>query len=453
MDKITPLQDKLKHLLIIFVPIFLSQMSLYAMNFFDTAMSGRVGADDLAGVAIGSSLWVPVYTGLSGILLAITPIAAQLIGAKKQDMVPFSIIQGLYLSIFISIVVIFIGIASLDTILQFMSLTDKVRHIAKEYLVALSFGIVPLFASSVFRSFIDSLGQTRVTMLIIVASLPINILFNYLFIFGSFGFPKLGGIGAGIASAITYWFIFLLSVVIIIKQPPFSHYQIFHRFYRVSLAKWKGILKIGVPIGLSIFFETSIFAAVTLLMSDYDTVTIASHQAALNFASLLYMLPLSISMALTIVVGYEIGAKRSKDAKQYSVIGITLAVCLSLLSAAVIYFYKQPIASLYTDEMTVLTLTQQFLMYAIFFQIFDAIQAPIQGILRGYKDVNAAFIISLISYWVIGLPFGYLLANYTYFHAFGYWIGLISGLAAGAIGLTVRLRIVQKRFVEKGDLA
>lgn len=451
MQQTYNIQGKIKQFMFILFPIFITQVSLFSMNFLDTMMSGRVSADDLAGVAIGSSIWVPIYTGLSGILLAITPIVAQLVGANKKAEVPISIIQGLYLSIFISLIVILIGHFTLDPILNLMKLTNEVHHIAKEYLVALSIGILPLFANTVFRSFIDSLGQTRVTMFIILASLPINFLFNYLLIFGTFGFPKLGGIGAGYASSITYWFIFAMTLVIVVKIAPFAQYNLFNKIYGIYLNKWKEILKIGIPIGLSIFFETSIFAAVTLFMSEYNTITIAAHQAALNFASMLYMLPLSISMALTIVVGFEVGAMRLKDARQYSLIGITMAIFLAILSAIFIYLFRQPIAGLYTVELAVLSLTQQFLMYAIFFQVSDAIQAPVQGILRGYKDVNVTFMMSLISYWVIGLPLGYILAQYTSLGPFGYWIGLISGLTAGAICLSIRLVIVQKKFQLKKD--
>jgi MATE family multidrug resistance protein len=445
MKKTVTKREKIIQLSSILFPILITQLGLYSMNFFDTTMSGKVHPTDLAGVAIGSSLWVPVYTGLSGILLSITPIVAHLVGAKKNKDVPNIIIQGLYLSVILSIIIAIVGYFSLDPILTNMGLEQEVQHIAKGYLIALSFGILPLFIYTVLRCFIDALGFTRVTMLITLTSLPINFVFNYLFIFGKFGAPKLGGIGAGIASAITYWCIAIITIVIIMKQSPFKKYYVFKTFYRASLKTWNEILKIGVPIGLSIFFETSIFAAVTLLMSQYNTITIASHQAAINFASFLYMLPLSISMALTIIVGHEVGAKRLKDAKQYSYIGIGLAIFLSALSAAFIYFFRPEVASIYTSDAAVLKLTQDFLLYAIFFQLSDAIAAPIQGVLRGYKDVNITFMMALISYWVIGLPVGYLLATYTPLDAFGFWIGLISGLAAGAIGLSIRLHIIQRK--------
>ncbi|MEK3808606.1 MATE family efflux transporter [Bacillus sp. FSL H8-0547] len=449
MKQTYTLWDKSKQFFHILLPILITQVALYSMNFFDTTMSGKVSPGDLAGVAIGSSVWVPVYTGLSGILLAVTPIVSQYAGAKQKDKIPFTVIQGLYLSVLLASAVAIAGFFALDPILNSMNLENHVRETAKYYLAALAFGILPLFSYNVLRCFIDALGFTRVSMFITLLSLPINVVFNYLLVFGKFGFPALGGVGAGVASAITYWSIMLISVYVVYKKVPFAEYGIFSRWYKASVKAWLDLLKIGIPIGIAIFFETSIFAAVTLLMSNYDTVTIASHQIAINFASLLYMLPLSISMALTIVVGFEVGAKRYKDAKIYSYLGIVLAVILSSLTAAVIYFFRSEIAGIYTNDGIVVALSAQFLIYAIFFQLSDAIAAPIQGALRGYKDVNVTLIMALVSYWVIGLPTGYYLANNTDFMAFGYWIGLIAGLAAAAAALSARLWFIQNRVYGK----
>lgn len=438
-------KQKLKQLINILIPILITQLSMYLMTFFDTTMAGHYSPKDLAGVAIGSSLWVPVFTGLSGILLAITPIVSQLVGANNKKEVSFSVIQGVFLAIFMALIVYAVGALILNPILNGMKLENDVREIAREFLFALSFGMVPLFVYTVLRSFIDALGKTKVTMFVTLTALPINAVFNYLLIYGKFGFPKLGGVGAGYASAITYWLITFIAVFIIIKYEPFSGFAVFRRLYNISLSKWKEILKIGVPIGFSIFFETSIFAAVTLFMSKFDTATIASHQSALNFSSLLYMVPLSISMALTIVVGFEVGAERYKDAKEYSWLGVSLAVMMAFVCGLVLLLFRNDIAGIYTNDPDVLKLTAHFLLYAMFFQLSDAIQAPVQGALRGYKDVNITFLMTLVSYWIIGLPLGYYFANHTDWGAFGYWIGLISGLATGAACLGSRLYYIQKK--------
>jgi MATE family multidrug resistance protein len=440
------IKEKAIQLFHILVPVFITQLGLYAMNFADVTMSGHASSVDLAGVAIGSSLWVPVFTGLSGILLSLTPIVSQHLGAKRNEKIPYSVIQAMYLAVAIALIVIGSGAAGLHIILDEMKLEANVRQIAHDYLVALSFGIIPLFIYHVVRCFIDALGQTKVTMLITLIALPINIFFNYLLIYGRFGFPKLGGVGAGYATAITYWFCSVFSLFVIYRFRRFSHYGIFRRFYPISFALWKELLKVGLPIGFAIFFETSIFAAVTLLMSEFNTTTIAAHQSAMNFASLLYMIPLSVSTALTIAVGFEVGANRYRDAKQYSFLGIGIAVCIAILTSLFLYFFRGQVAAIYTNEKDVLLLTKQFLLYSIFFQFSDAIAAPIQGTLRGYKDVNATFVAALLSYWIIGLPFGYILANFTSAQAFGYWIGLITGLASGAFFLFMRLRFIQKRY-------
>ncbi|MCK6257226.1 MATE family efflux transporter [Fictibacillus sp. KIGAM418] len=445
MEKTQTIKQKILLFIKLVLPVLVTQIGLFAMNFLDTVMSGHSGPKQLAGVALGSSIWVPVFTGLSGILMALTPIVSQYNGAGKKEKVPYALIQSIYLAFALSFAVIAVGLLILNPLLNAMNLDPQVREVASGYLRALSFGMIPLFLYNVLRCFIDALGRTRVSMLITLTALPVNALFNYLLIFGKWGFPELGGVGSGYASALTYWFIALLAFYIIHKKLPFSDYQVFSKFYSLSISAWKSQLKIGLPIGFSIFFETSIFAAVTLLMSSFNTATIAAHQSALNFASFLYMLPLSISFALTIAVGFEVGAHRYKDAKQYSYLGIGTAVILALLCAAALLIFPSQVAGMYSNDSSVIKLTKHFLLYAVFFQLSDAIAAPIQGALRGYKDVNVTLVLSLISYWVIGLPVGYVLANYTALEAYGYWVGLITGLAMGAVTLYFRLAYIQQK--------
>src|SRR5699024_8607004 len=319
------------------VPILITQVSMFLMNFFDTVMSGRAGATDLAGVAIGSSLWVPIFTGVNGIILAVTPIIAHLLGAKKEREITEKVKQAIYLSIALACIIFIIGIFSLNPILSLMDLESEVKHIAKFYLITLSIGMVPLFIFNTLRAFIDALGKTRTSMIIILISLPLNIFFNYIFIFGKIGLPAFGGIGSGIATAITYWLVFFITVGIVLKVDPFRTFAILYQWSKPNIATWIEQLKIGIPIGFAIFFETSIFSAVTLLMSVYSTYTIAAHQAAMNFATLLYMLPLSVGMALTITVSYEVGAKRFLDAKTYSLIGIVSGVFIALFAGGILF--------------------------------------------------------------------------------------------------------------------
>jgi len=188
-------------------------------------MTSRYGTEDLAGVSIGSSFWVPVYIGLAGILMSITPIVAQLMGAKKKEQVKQAVQQGIYLSLLLATIVFAFFYFGIDSLLTLMNLEPGVADVASRYIQAMSIGLIPLFIYTTLRSYIDALGATRVTMVISLLSTPINILFNYLLIFGKFGFPELGGVGAGLASAITYWLILAIAVWIIHTRNPFLRQQ------------------------------------------------------------------------------------------------------------------------------------------------------------------------------------------------------------------------------------
>ncbi|MFT4413965.1 MATE family efflux transporter [Fredinandcohnia humi] len=437
-------KEKIKLIFVLLIPILITQLGMFSMVFFNTIMTGRYNSSDLAGVAIGSSIWNPVFTGLSGILLAVSPIAAQRFGQKKSKEVSSVVSSGIYLGVLIGIVVILLGALLLNPLLHLMDLPEGVEDTARDYLIGLSFGIIPLFVFNVLRSFIYALGITRVVMLILLVSLPVNLLLNYVLIFGYWGFPELGGAGAGYATSFTYWVIVGITAFIIKVKDPFSSYKVFTGLKGFSLKQSKEILKIGVPMGFSTFFETSMFAVVTILISKFSVTTIAAYQSALNIVSFLYMIPVSISMALTVLVGYEVGAKRYKDAKVYSWLGIVLSMIIALVTGLFVILFRYDVAGLYSTEEAVITLTAHFLIYALFFQISDAVQATAQAALRGYKDVNIAFVMTLVAYWLICLPVGWGLAHFTSLGASGYWIGLTIGLLAAGIGLSARLVYIQK---------
>jgi len=443
----TSFKQKLYLFLAILGPIVVTQVSYIAMNVLDTMMSGRAGTVDLAGVAMGSSLWMPLMTGINAILLAVTPIIGHLIGQGKGDQIANPVTQAIYLSVLLSLIVMGIGAVSLDPLLAAMKLEPAVAHIAKHYLIGISFGLIPLFASYVIRYFFEAQGFPKITMIIMLVAVPVNALLNYGLIFGHFGFPRLGGIGSGYATAITYWFILGASIWMTFRNKKTRDHRLFVRWFKPSLRIWKEQLTIGVPMGLSTFFEASIFAVVTLFMGImFNTTTIAAHQATLNFSSLLFMVPLSISMALTILVAYESGAGRREHAKQYSMLGVSMAVGLMGLVAIILYFFRGTVASLYSEDAEVVQMISHFLVFALIFQLSDSSQASLQGALRGYKDVTIPFIVAFISYWIIGIPLGYVLSDFTALGPYGFWVGITAGLTFATIGFLLRLRYIQRRL-------
>jgi len=437
-------KNKLHNILSVMIPIFITQLAIVGMNFFDTVMSGNAGANDLAGVAMGANLWMPIFTGINGILLALVPIIAHLRGEENEQDLPKVVFNGIFLAIVIGLLVIISGYMFLPRIFDLLSLTLVVRSIAIDYLQAISLGIIPLFIATILRSFVDTMGFTRMTMRLFLLTLPVNVCLNYILIFGKFGAPRLGGVGAGYATAITCWLVLLAFIVLIKKFSILKNYKIF-AWYVLSWKRIKEHLSIGIPMGTSIFFETSIFGVVAFFMAKFGTETIAAHQAALNFTSLLYMLPLSFSLALTILVGTEVGGKRYAEAVAYGRTGIISNWCIAMGFVALLVLFREYIGRLYGAEGYILALTEHFLFYAAFFQLLDATAAPIQGILRGYKDVKVPFYISLVAYWVICLPLGIFLDVYVGQGPYGYWQGLIIGILFSAGMLVLRLKKIQNK--------
>ena len=401
-------RDKLRRLLSVMLPIICTQIAIMGMNFFDASMSGHAGDVDLAGAAIGGNIWMPIQTGISGILMAAMPLVANLLGAGEKEKITVVVRHGLVLALGFALLVLGCGIAFLPHFLQGMGLAAEVYHVALWYLAGLGLGVVPFFMITPLRSLVDTLGYTHLTMRIYLLALPINACLNYVLIFGKLGLPRLGGVGAGVASGLTFWLLLAIFAWVVSRLEPFKSYHIFG-FVRPVYSWLKEYLRIGVPMGISIFMETSIFGVVALFIAKFGTETIAAHQAALNFSSLIYMLPLSFSLALTIVVGVEYGAKNYQGARDYVTIGLQTSLGIAGFYMLAEYFLREQIAFIYTNNVEVVALVKVFLLYAIGWQAGDAIAAPIQGILRGYKDVNATFWASMLAYWGICLPLGLFL--------------------------------------------
>ncbi|WP_196593122.1 MATE family efflux transporter [Pectinatus sottacetonis] len=431
----------------VLLPIFITQLAIISTGFFDTVMSGHVSEQDLAGVAIGSNIFFPFFGSSLGIISGLTPSIAHFFGAQRYNMIKFVVQQGFYWAILLSLIFISAGYIFIPSIIPHLHLTSHVEYIFTHYLLAIAFGICPIFVAGVLRNFIDALGFTKLTMLITVVTVPVNIFLNYLFIFGNWGCPALGGIGAGVGSAITYYVNLLLNILVITHIKPFCQYNIFNKFPKPSIYEWKKQLSIGIPIGCTMFCEQSIFGAVGLFMTSYGTIIIAAHQAAMNFTTMVYMIPLSISMTLTIIIGYELGAKRYTDALTYSRMGRIFSFIFAAVLASILINFRAEIASLYTNDTAVKEIITVFLIYAVCMQVSDGINAPLQGTLRGYKDVKTTFYLAVLSYWIIGLPLGWIIANYFNMGPYGYWIGLISGILSGAILLNIRLKIVEKKYL------
>ena len=434
-------KDKFVLFLKIFFPILIYQLANYSASFVDTTMTGQYNTIDLAGVTMATSLWNPFFTFLTGIVSALVPIIGHHLGGGKQKKVASDFYQFLYLllglSIFLFVLVFFVA----PLILNNMGLEAAVTDIAIRYLWLLAIGIIPLLLFSVIRSLLDALGLTKLSMYLMLLLLPLNSSFNYLLIYGALGFPELGGAGAGLGTSLAYWALLLISILVLLKQEKLKE---FHLENRLPLDKnqIKEAIRLGLPIGGTVFAEVAIFSAVGLIMAKFSSLIIASHQSAMNFSSLMYAVPMSISTTMAIVVSYEVGAKRLEDAKKFIKIGRLSAMVFAMLTLSFLYIFRENVARLYGYDSDFIHLTASFMTYSLFFQLADTFAAPLQGILRGYKDTVIPFYLGLIGYWGVAIPLGLLLDYTTSLGPYSYWIGLIISLVVSGLLYQWRLQVI-----------
>ncbi|MCW8884801.1 MAG: MATE family efflux transporter [Motiliproteus sp.] len=423
-------------------PIIITQVSQAAMGFTDTLMAGRYGDTDLAAIAIGGSLWMPVLLAMTGILLATTPMVAQAYGSGDNSRIRTTIQQGLWLALLLGLVAA--GLLWLSPpIFQRMEVEPSVAAISTGYLEALSWGFPAAAAYQVLRSTNEALHQTKPIMLISLLALGCNIPLNYVLIYGEAGFPELGGVGCGWATALVMWMQLLVLWLYSRYSQSFNNIQFWKDWQSPRKDQQLELLWLGVPIGVSIFIEVSMFAFIALFLAPLGAETVAGHQITISFTTLVFMIPLSLSMALTIRCGYAIGLGQPDYARFICKAGLLLAASIATLTSTGIYLFSEQIASIYTNNETIQQYAITLLVLACIFQFSDAIQVNCAGALRGYKDTRVPLIAVFIAYWLIGLPLGYSLSLTGIWGepwgARGFWTGLIAGLSIAAVLLGWRL--------------
>ncbi|MCY7160029.1 MATE family efflux transporter [Streptococcus mitis] len=438
-------KDKFILFLKIFFPIMIYQFANYSASFVDTTMTGQYNTMDLAGVSTATSLWNPFFTFLTGIVYAMIPIIGHNLGRGKKEEVASDFYQFIYIALGLSIFLFGLVIFLAPPILNHIGLEPKVAAVAVHYLQFLAIGIIPLLLFSVIRSLLDSLGLTKLSMYLMLLLLPLNSGFNYLLIYGVFGLPELGGAGAGLGTSLAYWCLLAISIFILIKNKKLKEYQ-FSKITPLDFERIKEGVRLGLPIGGTVFAEVAIFSVVGLIMAKFSSLIIASHQSAMNFSSLMYAFPMSISSAMAIVVSYEVGAKRFDDAKTYIGLGRWTALIFAAFTLSFLYIFRGNVASLYGNDPEFIDLTARFLTYSLFFQLADTFAAPLQGILRGYKDTVIPFYLGLVGYWGVTLPVAMVFDSLTDFGAYSYWIGLIISLIVSGALYRWRLTVIMKRF-------
>jgi len=436
-------------------PILIGQLATIGMSVTDVAMAGHASAQDLAGVSLGVSIWNMTILTLMGLLMSVSPLVAHHVGADEHDAIPHVVRQGLWKSLGVGLLAF--AVANLAALVfDHMALEPAVRDVAKNFVLVTSFGLPAFTAYRVLYGYSTSINQTKPMMVIALVALLLNGFINWLLVFGNAGFPRLGGVGCAWATLVCVWFNLGAMLWWMRRAPayrrtwPFTHYEAPHG------PTLRSMLRLGLPIGVTYFAETSAFSLIALLIAKFGSAPVAAHAIALNFTSLTFMVPLSLGLALLTRVGQSLGAGDARLARFRSWVGVGLTLAFALVAATAMALLRQPIAAAYTIDPVVVDLAAQLLVFAALFQLSDCTQVVTSCAIRAYKVTRAPMVLHLSAFWGVSLPLGCVLglapqwvpfAPAEPMQAQGFWIALIVGLTVAAVGLVLMLRSVARQRI------
>ena len=437
-------------------PVLVGQLATVGMSAADVAMTGHVSADDLAAVALAASIWSIVIVTIMGISMAVNAVVAHEVGAGTPDTIAPIVRQALWQALGIGLVA-YVAINVSTLIFDHLGLTDLVRDKAVTFIHIISIGLPPFAAYRVLYGYSASLNQTKPAMVIAVAALLLNILLNWVLIYGHYGFPALGALGCAWATGIIMWLMLAALIWWIRRAPAYRTTMPLDRWEKACWPQIVRLLKIGLPIGVTYFAEISAFSVVGLLVARFGVVSISAHQIALNFISLVFMVPLSIGIGLVTRVGMAVGEGDLLRARFVSWVGVGVALIFGMVSASLIIVFRFQIAAAYSSDPSVQSLTIQLLWLAAIFQLSDSTQVAAASAIRGYKVTRPPMVIHLLSFWGCAVPLGCLLGLGTGWivqftvqpmGVTGFWIGLVVGLTMAALLLTAYLyRLSERRIM------
>ncbi|KJY98991.1 MATE family efflux transporter [Pseudoalteromonas ruthenica] len=432
-------------------PVFFAQVTLVLMSVVDTIMAGQVSAVDLAALSIATGLWNPMVLALLGVLLALTSLVAHSFGANDEPAIRNHFQQGCYLAVLLCLAGVAIAqlapvlIAQLDT-------QASVKVLAQDYIDYIQWGLPGFFVYSLFRNVAEGKAYTAPAFYISIIGLLVNIPANYIFIHGHFGAPALGGAGCGVATALVFAAMGSAQFIYSLISKRIDGPGLFRHFAKPDGSAIWAMFKLGVPLSLATFFEVTLFACIPLFIASLGAIAVAGHQVAASVTTLLFMLPMSLSMAVAIRFGNLYGQQDFVALKRCMSTSFVLSIAIAALVALVTYLLRFDISAIYSDNPEVIALAASIMVLACFYQLPDALQVVSSGMLRGIKHTSPISYITFISYWLIGFALGYVLGRTDYIVPAmgpqGFWLGIIVGLSCAAVLLiwTLRRRLAQAPF-------
>jgi MATE family multidrug resistance protein len=452
MSAISPakpsIREELSATLKMALPLIAAQLLQVGLGFIDTLMAGRLGALDLAAVALGSTLWVFVFLASLGVMQALSPTVAQFIGAGREARIAHAFQQAIWIALPLGLLSL-LATRGIGAVMPVFGVREEMALLAQGYLDAVSWGMPGMCLYLAARYLHEGSGHTRPILIVQLLLLPLNVFGNWLFMYGNWGMPALGGVGAGVSTAFGLWLAGGMMLFGCWRSRKLRRFRVFHDW---SAPDWPAIsqhLRLGLPIAVSISLESSLFSMVAMLMGQFDAVAVAAHQITINYASLTFMLPLGFSLATTVRVGYAAGAGDYALARLRGWLGVGLGAGSMLISALLMLSLPRLIAGIYTSDTQVIDVAVSLLFAAALFQLSDGLQVSASGALRGLKDTKIPMYVNLLAYWVIGLPAAWLLGIHWGYGPVGLWSGLIVGLSIAAVLLNWRFhRLIEQRAAQ-----
>lgn len=425
-------------------PLIVNNLAMAGMQFADAVMAGKLGAEALAAVAIGSSVWFLFFMVLLGVMMALSPIVARQVGAGTEHLVGEYTQQAALLGLFLSLPVILAGQFVIPDFLVLLTIDVAFRDLTAGYVGAIVWGAPAIFVFLALRFTNEGISYTTPIMATSIFALVANVFLNWVFMYGKLGAPALGAVGCGVASAITMWLVALSLLLYMRVASRYAPYQLWQGRLIVNWSVCHQILRLGVPIAVTVTAEAGLFNAVSLLMGTLGASVAAAHQIALNFASTAFMIPLAISAATTVRVGYWLGRDQATTARLSGRLGIVSCTLVMCVSAVLLLLGSDLIVTFYTSDATVKTIAVSLLLVAAIFQIADGLQVGAAGALRGYKDAKLPMIITTFSYWVVAFPLAFMAAVVWRMDPHYVWGGFVVGLCLAGILLGIRFVVVSR---------
>ncbi|MHA6204747.1 MATE family efflux transporter [Dyella soli] len=419
------------------LPLIAAQLAAVGPNFVDAVLAGHLSAHVQAAVTTAVSIWALALVSGLGMMMAVPPSVAQLDGAGRRHEVGAVFVQALWLAWGMGIVLWFF-VRHATPLLDWIGVVPTLRTDVTHFLHAISWAAPALTSYFALRGLSEGLSMTRPSMYFSFGGLLVLAPLGYVMMYGRLGLPALGALGSGIATAIVLWLEMIGFALYVALHPAYRDLGLSAGFAWPRPRVLLELLKIGAPMAVTLLAEGGLFVAVALVIATLGETVVASHQVALSVATVAFMIPLGLSMAITVRVGNAVGRNDARGVRYAGFCGIALALCVQTVSSGVMLTMPQWLARMYTHDAAVIALAAQLMLLAGFFQFSDGIQVSSNGALRGLKDTRVPMVITLFAYWVVGMPVGWWLAFRHGLGARGMWMGLIAGLTVAALLLFTR---------------